>query len=175
MTEWFTASADELALVTVSAVGIYGAVIVATRLLGLRSFSKMSAFDFAMTIAVGSVMASTLLSPSPSLARGVTGVAVLFLLQGVVARLRVRGLADGIVDNRPLLLMDGPRVLEDNMRSAMITESDLRAKLREANVIRLSQVRAVVLEATGDISVLHTGDSETALEDALLEGVRREV
>lgn len=175
MTEWFTAGPGELALVAVSAAGIYGAVILATRLQGLRSFSKMSAFDFAMTIAVGSVIASTLLSPSPSLVRGVTGVAALFALQRLVAWLRIRGFADDIVDNRPLLLMDGPRMLEDNLRSAMITESDLRAKLREANVIRLRQVRAVVLEATGDISVLHTGDSETALEDALLEGVRREV
>lgn len=175
MSSWITATPRDLALVAFSAAAIYLAVIVATRLQGLRSFSKMSAFDFAMTIAVGSIMASTMLAPSPSLAEGVTGLATLFLLQGVVARLRVASKVDRAVDNRPLLLMDGPEMLRDNMRAAMITEDDLRAKLREANVVRLPQVRAVVLETTGDVSVLHTDDVDEALDGALLDGVRREV
>lgn len=49
-------------------------------------------------------------------------------------------------------------MLHDNMRKARVTESDLWSKLREANVLNLNQVRAVVFEATGDISVLH-GDA----------------
>lgn len=48
------------------------------------------------------------------------------------------------------------------------------AKLREANVLDLSQVRAVVFESTGDIAVLHTTDSDQELKDWLLEGVGRE-
>ena len=42
--------------------------------------------------------------------------------------------------------------------------------LREANALQLSQVRAVILEDTGDVSVLH-GPEE--VDDELLEGVRR--
>ena len=45
------------------------------------------------------------------------------------------------------------------------------AKLREANVFELSEVKAVVLETTGDISVLHS-DSKKKIEDCLLEGVK---
>lgn len=64
------------------------------------------------------------------------------------------------MDNSPLLLMDGPTVIEDNLRKARVTRGDLRSKLREANVTRLSQVRAVVFETTGDISVLHEKGDE---------------
>jgi len=49
----------------------------------------------------------------------------------------------------------------------------LYSKLREANVIQFSQVKAVVFEATGDISVLHVGDEDLELEDELLTGVKR--
>ncbi|GAK90707.1 hypothetical protein JCM19297_2023 [Nonlabens ulvanivorans] len=35
------------------------------------------------------------------------------------------------------------------------------------------QVEAVVLESTGDISVLHRSDDEDTLHQDLLEGVRR--
>ncbi|WP_420433812.1 YetF domain-containing protein [Hyphobacterium sp.] len=50
-----------------------------------------------------------------------------------------------------------------------MTEADLYAKLREANVLEMSAVRAAVLEQTGDVSVLH---GDTSLDNAILDGVR---
>lgn len=68
--------------------------------------------------------------------------------------------------------MDKDKILWDNLKKAKVTESDLQGKLREANVIRISEIKAVVFESTGDISVLHSsGDEE--IEDWLLEGVSR--
>lgn len=66
-----------------------------------------------------------------------------------------------------MLMRDG-RFLEDAMRETRVARDYLVAKLREANVLDLARVRAVVLETTGDISVLH-GEK---LEAGLLEGVR---
>ena len=78
-----------------------------------------------------------------------------------------------MIDNSPLLLMDGQKILEDNLKKAKVTKADLHSKLREANVIQFSQVKAVVFEATGDISVLHVGDKDMELESELLKGVQR--
>lgn len=59
------------------------------------------------------------------------------------------------------------------MQEARITRADLLAKLREANVPRLDQVRAVVMETTGDVSVLHAGSEDRGiLDEELLDGVR---
>jgi uncharacterized membrane protein YcaP (DUF421 family) len=77
-----------------------------------------------------------------------------------------------LVDNPPLLLMAGAQVLHDNLRRARVTEADLRAKLREANVLHPGQVRAVVFESTGDLSVLHGPADGPPLHPALLAGVR---
>ena len=53
-----------------------------------------------------------------------------------------------------------------------MTYDDLRAKLREANVTQLMHVIAVVMEATGDISVLHNDDAEHELDDELLSKMK---
>ena len=172
---WITTTWGSAALAALSAAGIYLSVILFTRLGGLRSFSKMSSFDFAITVAIGSLIATTILTPDPPLLRAVVALAALYALQLGVARLRVRSSAVGrLVDNQPLLLMEDGRFLEDAMRTAGVTRTDVVAKLREANVLRLADVRAVVLETTGDVTVLHGADEDGDADlDVLLEGVRR--
>ncbi len=161
---------SDLGLAVVSTIAIFLAVITYTRIVGLRSFSKMSSFDFAMTVAVGSLMSAVGMGSSSLL----TGLAVLATLYGVQVAIafgrRRWSRFEGLVDNTPRLLMVGEELLEDAMRTARVTRSDVLAKLREANVTDLSQVHAVVLETTGDISVLHGTDDAPAL-DVVCEGV----
>lgn len=172
MEKWFSASLSSLAAIVITAVGIYVAVIIFTRIAGKRSFSKMSSFDFAMTVAIGSIIASTVLTSSVSLPQGITGLAAIYLLQMTAAALRRFSFFRSAVDNAPLLLMDGQTILEENLKKGKVTKGDLLNKLREANVLRLDQVKAVVFETTGDISVMH-GDNSEELEAWLLKDVRR--
>lgn len=171
MDKYFGVSGGHLLAVFLSTIGIYFAVILFTRIAGKRSFSKMSSFDFAMTIAIGSIIGSTLLLASVNLSTGIVGLASVFLLQQLFAYLRRYPSFGKLVENKPFLLMQGSEVLEDNLKRARVTKGDLRAKLREANVIRLSQVKAVVFETTGDISVLHTQEEDKEVEKWLLEDV----
>lgn len=172
MEQYLGASWAVLGWTVVNAAVIYLVVIVLVRIHGLRSFAKMSSFDFAATVAVGSIMATTAASSEIPLAAGATAVATLFLVQLAVATGRRWAGVRAAVDNDPLLLMLGEEILRDNLRTGQVTEDDLRAKLREANVLTMAQVRAVVLETTGDISVLHGDPDGPALEDYLLDGVR---
>ena len=70
--------------------------------------------------------------------------------------------------------MKGDQILEKNLRYARVEKSQLIAKLREANVTQFNQVLAVVLESTGDISVLHKSSEAAfdAIDDQIIEGVR---
>lgn len=151
-TSWTDAAA-----VPVSAVLMVVATIVIIRIVGLRSLAKMSSFDFAVTVAIGSIIATVVVSSTP-VANGVFGVAGLLAVQAVIALLRQRTAVEKVVDNTPMLLMRDGRFLEHAMGRVRVTKSDVIAKLREANVLQLDEVRAVVLETTGDISVLHGHD-----------------
>lgn len=171
MKEWFGTDWDNLLSIVLTGIGIYIAILVFTRIAGKRSYSKMSSHDFAMTVALGSILASTVISKSISLIEGTVGLGVIYLLQMTGAILRRNNTFQKMVDNAPLLLMDGEEILEDNLLKARVTKSDLRSKLREANVLQRSDIRAVVFEATGDISVLHINDSDKKLEDWIMDGV----
>ncbi len=92
--------------------------------------------------------------------QGIVGLGAIYLLQIIIAIGRRNKTIRKIVDNSPLLLMDGEKIIDDNLRKARVSEGDLRSKLREANVTQLSQIKAVIFETTGDISVLHKEDDE---------------
>ena len=170
---WLTTSWSAILMVIISSLGIYTAVILYTRLSGLRSFSKMSSFDFAMTVAIGSIVAAAILTEDPPLFQAVIALGALYALQIGIAKLRwVSPFINNLVDNQPVLLMRGSKVLDENLKSTKVTPDDLRAKLREANVTDFSQIKAVVLETTGDISVLHTKDSSLVLDDDLFTNVK---
>lgn len=157
-----------LIAVAVSTVGIYVAVVVLTRATGPRSLAAMSSFDFAATVAIGSTLATTAVG-SPSLADGAAALVLLFGAQALVAQLRRRTAFAAAVDNQPLLLMSGPVVHEANLRQARISREELFGQLRSAGVQQLTDVRAVVLETNGKVSVLTGGPT---IDDELLVGVR---
>lgn len=146
-------------------------LIVIVRLIGLRSFSKMTNFDFVITIAVGSLLASACQSTSwSSYVQVLVSITTLFLFQFVVATLR-RDFKPfkKTIENKPVILAWKGNVLHKSLKSTRVTYDDLTAKLREANVLDMKKVQAVVLETTGDISVIH-GESECSEE--LLRGTK---
>lgn len=65
----------------------YVALLLLLRISGKRTLAKLSAFDFVITVALGSTLATVLLSKSVALAEGVTAMALLIGLQYGVASL----------------------------------------------------------------------------------------
>ena len=156
-------------VLVVSAAGLV-AVVVLVRLHGLLSFAKMAPHDFVTTVAIGSVLAGTAMASVP-LVQGLLALAGLFAVQKLFQRWRLRG-GDRFIDNAPVLLMRGDAVQWDTLHATGVTVDDVRAKLREANVLAYDQVRAVVLESTGDIAVLHGPVDGPFLDPDLLADVR---
>lgn len=169
---WITLDWERIPWVMISVVVTYGAILLYTRIVGLRSLSKMTAADFVMTVAVGSLFASTASLSSPSLLVGLTALAGLFTAQWALAWSRRRSQAfSELVDNEPLLLMARGKILDHNLKRANVTRSELFGKLREANALNYGQILAVVFETTGDISVLHSSDANAHLEPDFLTSV----
>ncbi len=145
-------------------------VVILVRINGLRSFSKMTNFDFVMTIAVGSLLSGAIQSTKwETFAQALTAMVGLFIVQYLTARMRKAfNKFERIVQSKPVILMRDGIILEKALTETRVEKSDLFAKLREANVLKLSDVRAVILETTGDISVLHGDD----YSEELLYGTR---
>lgn len=135
-------------------------VVLLVRMNGLRSLSKMTNFDFVMTVALGSLVAGASQATEWSEVWQVAAaMAALFLFQNLASRLRkTSDVIENVMQNDPILLMKDGEICYDALRSTRVAESDLIAKLREANALDMSKIKAVVLETTGDVSVLHGDD-----------------
>lgn len=145
-------------------------VIFLVRMVGTRTLSKMTAFDFLVTLATASLLATAAASGSwSSFEQAVAAITTLIAVQYVLAVLRRRfHPVRRLLENEPVLLVRDGCFLDDAMRHARVSRDDIMAKLREANVVGLEKVSAVVLETTGDISVI-TGKAH---DDRLFDDVR---
>lgn len=158
---WFTIEWQQLAGIALSAVGLYIILILFTRLMGLRSFSKLSSYDFAMTVAMGSILASTVLSKSSSLLQGTVAIGILFLIQGFISVIRRRFKpVKALIDNQAIIVMAQGQYIEDNLQKAHLSHSDVQEVLRKNGIKSKKQVFAVIMETTGDMSVIKNDDNE---------------
>ncbi|SEQ47771.1 DUF421 domain-containing protein [Neolewinella agarilytica] len=172
MENWLIASLPIILKTAASCIMIMATILIIVRIYGLRSFAKMSSVDFASTIAVGSILAAVAMNTGQSWLKGTVAMLCIIGFQQLFSYgKRHFDWLENIGENQPVLLMRKGEIFQENMAKSGVTHADLMAKLREANVLRLSEVKAVVFETTGDVSVLH-GDEDSVVEECLLEGIR---
>ncbi|WP_119154648.1 DUF421 domain-containing protein [Caldimonas tepidiphila] len=133
----------------------YVALVLLLRVTGKRTLSKLNAFDLIVTVALGSTLATVLLSKDVSLSEGVTALALLIGLQWILTWLSVRSrrVSDWVKAEPSLLYHEG-RFLRDAMRRERVTEDELRAAVRMHGFGRMEQAVAVILETDGSLDVI---------------------
>lgn len=147
---------DWAGVVRVLVVGTCGylSLLALLRVSGKRTLAKLNAFDFVVTVALGSALATVLLSADVALVEGVTAMALLVALQFLVAWSSVRSrTVEGLVKSEPTLVYRGG-FLRAPMRRMRVTEDEIRQAARTAGEARLGAVAAVVLETDGSLSIL---------------------
>ena len=145
---------DTLAQGALRAVLAYAAVVVFVRVSGNRTLAKMRAFDFLVTVALGTLLATTIIDTSVPLSRGLTMIGLLILLQWIVARLGVQSRGfDRLVTNQSVVLYANGDHDRAAMRKARITFDEIESAIRQAGVSDRAQVREVRLETSGEMSV----------------------
>ena len=163
MEHYFFDSWQSIMRMVVITILAYGALIVLLRSFGKRSLSKMNAFDFIVTIALGSTLATVALTKSIPLVDGVLAFFMLLLLQYLITWLSVRvKVVKSLVTSTPALLYYRGSMLHQVMKKERITVEELHAKVREKGFSSLAEVDAVVLETTGDLTIIRKMQEDNA-------------
>ncbi len=146
----------------------YAALILLLRISGKRTLSKMNAFDFVVTVALGSILATTILSKDTALLEGIAALAVLLSLQFLITWLSVRfDSISHIIKAEPKLLFHKGVFLPGAMRAERVNEDEVLHAIRSQGIGQHHQVEAVVLETDGSMSVVRkdSGAPTTVLAD----------
>ncbi len=150
----------------------YVTLVLLLRISGKRTLSKMNAFDLVVTVALGSTLATILLSKSVALAEGLLALALLIFLQFAVTWISVRSaMFRGLIKNEPKLLFYDGRFLEEAMRAERMTEEEVEASVRQQGIADFEEVGAAVLETNGSVTVMPRAGlgQESALSDVASE------
>jgi uncharacterized membrane protein YcaP (DUF421 family) len=151
---WFDSWSDvwRIALVGPAA---YVTLVAFLRLSGKRTLADLNVFDFVVTVALGSTLATVLLNSDVSFVEGALGLALLIVLQYVVATAsRHLPSLRRLVKSEPTLIVGNGKVLEEAMHKERLTIEEVHQAMRRSGVADVADVAAMVLETDGSLSVL---------------------
>ena len=133
----------------------YAALVGVLRITGKRTLSKMNAFDLIVTVALGSTLATVLLSKDVALAEGVTAFLLLAGAQYAVTWMSLRSdrFRRWIKAEPRALLRDG-RLIADALRAERVTPDEVEAAIRAAGHADAAAIELVMLETDGSMSVV---------------------
>ncbi len=133
----------------------YVSLIVLLRISGKRTLAQLNAFDFIVTVALGSTVATVLLSNSVAWAEGALALGLLIALQFVVAfaSVHVPPFRSAVTSQPTTLVRDG-LLDQEALKRERISESSVLQSVRSAGIGGLELVAAVVLEPNGTVSVI---------------------
>ena len=161
-------------LLRVVVVGLlaYVALVGLLRVSGKRTLSKLNAFDLVVTVALGSTLATILLSKDTPLVEGVLAFALLIGMQFAITWLSIRSsTVSSLVKSQPALLLYRGELLPEALRRERVTEAEVRAAVREAGFASLGAVAAVVLETDGSITAVPGSERHPSALAGLLDSV----
>lgn len=138
----------------------YIGLVLLLRISGKRTLSKMNAFDLVVTVALGSTLATILLSKKVALSEGIAAFFLLISLQYIMAWLSVRSklMSEFIKSNPELLFYEG-EFHRKVMKKERVLEIEILQAARTNNVESMDEIKAVVLETDGTFSIIKKTDN----------------
>ena len=151
---WFHSWFDLIRIVLVGSAG-YFTLVGVLRVSGKRTLSQLNVFDFVVTVALGSILATVLLNADVSWAEGAVAFALIAGLQMIVAvTISKWPPARRAVTSTAVLLVKDGVIRTEVLRQSRLTESEIHQAIRSSGHGAISDIAAVVLETNGKISVI---------------------
>jgi uncharacterized membrane protein YcaP (DUF421 family) len=152
----------------VLAVLTYLALVFLLRFSGKRTLSKMNVYDFVFVVALGSVLASTILTQDITLSDGILALVCLMSLQYLLSSLSIKShRVDSIVNGVPTLVFHNDKFLEKAMKDERVSPEELRAAARNRGIRDMTNIDSIILETDGTFSIVQKSklDGFSSLED----------
>jgi uncharacterized membrane protein YcaP (DUF421 family) len=134
---------------------VYVLILVVTRASGRRELGQMAPSDFILLIVVGDLVQQGVTQSDQSLTGTFVVIATLTLLTVGTGYLsfRFRGLRP-LLEGDPIVLIAEGEIQERALHRQRITDDELAAEARQAQIGSLADVRYAILESGGQISFI---------------------
>lgn len=138
----------------VRSVLVYFFLLVALRLGGKRELGQMNGFDLVVLLMLSNAVQNAIIGSDNSLLGGMIGAVALLVTNYLVVRFAYRyPSVQQLVEGKPTLLLSNGQIIPEHLAAEVITETELRTSLRRQGFENLSEVKAAILETSGNLTV----------------------
>jgi uncharacterized membrane protein YcaP (DUF421 family) len=139
----------------IRAVLVYLFLLIAIRVMGRRELGQLTAFDIIVLLTISNILQNAMIGNDNSLVGGMLGAAVLLSANLVLAFVVFRSKkVERVVEGAPSILASDGKLQRDSTRALLITEQDVLSAVRREGLESIDDVRMVILEPNGLISVI---------------------
>jgi uncharacterized membrane protein YcaP (DUF421 family) len=168
--------AGDLGWVVVKAVLMFAVAVIGLRLGERRTLAQLSAFDFAVAVAIGAIIGRTATASSASFATGAVALVTLLVVHRIVALARRHSRIARLIDHPPRILVAQGKVQDRELARAGLTAADTYALLRQQGVDDLNQVGFLLYETRGATTLISAdGEPGPLMRDGLSAAGYRDV
>lgn len=154
MPAWLFHGWAEDAIAAAKAAGMYTVALAGLRLAPRRTLSQWTAIDVAAAVALGAIIGRTAIAGDQSLAVGAAALAAILAANNLAAVCRFHPRIAGLVDHRVKVLVDHGRFCPGALRRCGLIEDEVLAHLRRNGVNSLADVRYVLYESKGELTIV---------------------
>lgn len=151
---WLTSGPAELGVVAGKAALMYATALLGLRVAERRTMSQWTTIDFAAAVAVGAIVGRTAVSSSQSYAVGAVALVAILAAHRLASVARFSRLLTKLFDHRIRLLVVDGRLRRRQLRWCGLTDNDLYAELRQRGCTSLRDVKYVLYEAKGGLTIV---------------------
>ena len=141
--------------IAIRAIALYVFVVFVMRMIGRRELSTLTPFDLVLLIVLGDAIQQGLTQDDYSVTGAVVAVSALAIMQVTTSYIsyRVKPFRK-ILKGEPIILIEGGKLLNQNLRRERITADDVAEEMRTQQIAAFDQVQWAILESNGTISFI---------------------
>jgi uncharacterized membrane protein YcaP (DUF421 family) len=151
---WLIGQASNEWEVAAKAVLMYATALVALRVGERRTLAQWTIIDFATAVAMGAIIGRTAIAGTQSYLTGAVAVCTLVAIHRLASVMRFQPLIGKLFDHRIRVLVAEGKLRREELRKCGLTDEDLFSQLRQRGVFAVEDVRYVLSEPKGSITVV---------------------
>jgi uncharacterized membrane protein YcaP (DUF421 family) len=167
---WLVGHWQQVGIVAAKTALLYASALVVLRLGERRTLAQWTLIDFAAAVAVGAIVGRTATSNS-SWITGAVALAVLVAVHRVMSLLRFAPLFNKVADHRIRVLMADGQLRHTQLRLCGLTDNDIMSELRQRGIFDLADVRYLIYETKGGLTVVRQNADGPLVDTALTNAV----
>ncbi|MCF0074079.1 DUF421 domain-containing protein [Dyadobacter sp. CY261] len=147
--------------VVIRTVIMFMIILIALRASGKRGIKQLSVFELVLIIGLGSAAGDPMFYEDVGILPAFVVFLVVISLYITVTRLSDRFVKlEKLLEGESLCVIRDGKLLQDAFKDSGLSQDEFFAALRMRNVEHLGQVRTVLIETSGEFSVLYYPDEE---------------